>query len=46
MSTMRSASSSTSVFSVDKSRLPRARWSWMRPGVPTTRCVPRASDSA
>ena len=43
---MRSASSSTRVFRPDRSRLPRSRWSWMRPGVPTTRWVPRASDSA
>ncbi len=37
---MRSASSSTSVLSAERSRLPRSKWSMMRPGVPTTMCAP------
>ena len=42
MSSMRSASSSTTNVSFEKSTVPRARWSSTRPGVPTMICAPAA----
>ena len=45
MSSMRSASSSTSVFRASSVRYSRARWSITRPGVPTTICAPCSSEA-
>mmetsp|Transcript_7065 Transcript_7065/g.30103 ORF Transcript_7065/g.30103 Transcript_7065/m.30103 type:complete len:301 (+) Transcript_7065:3316-4218(+) len=46
MSSMRSASSSTSVFRADRSSVPRSRWSSSRPGVPTAMWAPKDRLSA
>ena len=42
MRSISSASSRTTAFSTDRSRVLRRRWSRMRPGVPTTACTPLA----
>ena len=46
MSSMRSASSSTSTSRSSKTTLPRSRWSIRRPGVATTTSTPRAQRAS
>ena len=45
MSSMRSASSSTTIFRLSSLSVPRPKWSSTRPGVPTTTSAPRSSFS-
>ncbi len=44
MRSISSASSRTTARIPERSRVPRRRWSWTRPGVPTTTCTPRRSS--